>query len=139
MKKLFLLLLFLQIFSAFAFADSPKSLQIKSDFDGDGRADLSVFRPSNRTWYFYNLANNQLSAFQFGQNRDIPVGADYDGDRKADIAVFRNGIWYQQTSSDGFTAVSFEQSGDIPMTAYFDIDLKADLAVFRPSEKFGMP
>ncbi len=65
------------------------------DYDGDGRADLSVFRPSNSSWYL-NRVNGRFDSVQFGLLTDKLVPADYDGDGKAEIAVWRpsNGTWY---------------------------------------------
>lgn len=103
------------------------------DFDGDSRADISIFRPSNGVWYI-NQTSAGLDVFQFGQNGDMPVSADFDGDGIADAAVYRQGAWYSLNSSDGaFNATSFGFATDIPTPADYDGDGRSELAVFRPS------
>jgi hypothetical protein len=59
------------------------------DYDGDGKADLSVFRPSAGSWYISNSSNNQFIAIQFGVAEDKPLVGDFDGDGKSDLTVFR--------------------------------------------------
>ncbi|MBC7909660.1 MAG: VCBS repeat-containing protein, partial [Pyrinomonadaceae bacterium] len=114
---------------------AAEDVPVPADYDGDGKSELAVFRPSNGTWYFYNLANNQTSATAFGTTGDRPVAADYDGDGKADVAVFRpsQGTWYLNRSTSGFTAIQFGASGDAAVPADYDGDAKADVAVFRPA------
>jgi len=121
-------------FAGIAFGASTDT-PVPADYDGDGNAELAVFRPSNGTWYIYNLATGQTSGVAFGASEDKPVPADYDGDGKTDVAVFRpsTGIWYQQRSQLGFTGIAFGASEDKPVPADYDGDGKADVAVFRPS------
>lgn len=101
------------------------------DFDGDGKQDVTVFRPSNGYWYVSRSSDNQFSAFQFGISTDKLVAADYDGDLKTDYGVYRSGMWYLQRSQLGFTAFQFGVETDLPIPADYDGDGKADLGVFR--------
>jgi hypothetical protein len=103
------------------------------DFDGDGKADIGVFRPSTGAWYLLQ-SQAGFAGVTFGISTDKIVPADYDGDGKTDVAVYRSGVWYLQRSSSGFTGIGFGDAADIPVPADYDGDGKADIAVFRPSD-----
>lgn len=107
-----------------------------ASFDGDGKTDLSVFRPGTTVWYSLNTTDGGFNAVQFGAAGDKVVPGDYDGDGKADKAIWRpsNGVWFILKSSDGGLAGNlFGQTGDIPAPGDYDGDGKTDLAVYRPS------
>ncbi len=107
-----------------------------ADFDGDGRTDISIFRPSDGTWYIMQSGSNTFRAQQFGTNGDRIVPGDYDGDGRTDFAVFRQtpqqGIWYVLRSSDNsFFGFQWGLNTDKPVPGDYDGDGRTDIAVFR--------
>ncbi len=110
-----------------------------ADFDGDGRTDLSVFRPSEGIWYV-NRSTLGFTAIRWGISTDTPVPGDFDGDGKTDAAVFRpmsDGSlpdFYVLRSSDSTVIyASWGLPGDAPVVADYDGDLRSDFAVWRQS------
>ena len=109
---------------------------VRGDYDGDGKNDLAVFRPSTGTWWIRRSLNpNNLLAVEFGLSTDKVVPGDYDGDLKDDVAVWRpsTGVWHYLRSSDGaYNTFAFGSNGDLPTPGDYDGDAKNDFAVWRP-------
>lgn len=116
---------------------------VTADFTGDGRSEVTVWRPSTGKWYSKTSDGGftGTSEVEWGSGSvgDVPVAGDYDGDDRADYAVWRpgNGKWYVKESSTGFSS-GFEIAwgsgsvNDIPVPADYDGDDRTDLAVWRP-------
>lgn len=113
------------------------TVRVKFDYDGDARADISVFRPSmvGGTWWVMQSSTGRTDGGPLNVASDKIVPADYDGDGRTDIAQFNSstGTWYLNRSQAGYISFQFGTSGDIPVPADYDGDGKDDVAVYRPS------
>jgi PKD domain len=122
--------------------NSPKTftfsqLPTNFDFDGDKKADVSIFRPTLGQWWINQSSSGQTNAATFGISTDKIVPADYTGDGKTDIAFWRpsTGAWFVLRSEDStFYSFPFGTTGDIPISGDYDGDGKSDSAIFRPSD-----
>ncbi len=106
----------------------PDTLPIarSGDYDGDGTAEIAVFRPSTGLW-----AARGVTRAYWGRNGDIPVPADYDGDGTADIAAYRptTGYWFIKNVTKAY----WGRAGDIPVPGNYNGYGPEEIAVFRPS------
>lgn len=118
-----------------------------ADFDGDGKTDVSVYRPEGGNWFVLNSRNNAFGAVNFGIASDIIAPGDYNGDGKTDYAVFRptEGTWYSYAYDPAhpnaavFRGRQFGVNGDVPVAADYDGDGNTDLAVFRQGAWYITP
>ncbi|MGC2238389.1 MAG: VCBS repeat-containing protein [Pyrinomonadaceae bacterium] len=103
-----------------------------ADFDGDGKTDLSIFRPSEGNWYVKRSTDGVAQTVHFGLGGDTITPGDYDGDGKTDYAIFRSGTWYVFNSASSTIRIeNFGLATDTPVANDYDGDSKTDLAVYR--------
>lgn len=109
------------------------------DFDGDGRADVVVYRPQTGVWYQLFSSGDPYGSPTFGLADDVPVPADFDGDGKTDLAIFRpsqGDWWYRASSDNSLRYAHWGGPGDVPLPSDINGDGKDDFVVFRPSNNY---
>jgi|GEM_PF-1472239 len=96
------------------------------DYDGDGIADIAVFRDRIGLW-----AVRGVTRIYFGTRYDIPVPGDYSGDGTTETAIFRSssGLW----AARGVTRVYYGGAGDLPIPADYDGNGSCEAGIFRGS------
>ena len=116
-----------------------------SDFDGDGKGEVGVYRTGTGYWYLRNSSQGYaigagLSTLQWGASGDVPLTGDFDGDGRSEVVIYRpsTGQWFIRLSSLSYDPARlwyFEWGGsdDIPLASDFDGDGRTDIAVYRPS------
>lgn len=111
----------------------------RADFDGDGKSDMSVYRPSEGNWYMSHSTAG-FGVMHWGLSEDILAPGDFDGDGKTDFAIFRpatdssaSDFYVLKSSGLTFTGYSWGLPGDVPVIEDYDGDGKDDIAVFRQS------
>jgi hypothetical protein len=116
---------------------------VPGDYDGDGKTDAVIFRPSSGLWYGPRTGAAQIVIqMMLGQAGDVPVPGDYNGDGKTDAAIYRpsTGLWFAVFSGGGGTLGKMwgGQAGDIPVPRDWDGDGKTDPAVYRRNVSNGV-
>ncbi|HDL64830.1 MAG TPA: hypothetical protein ENH12_05515, partial [Proteobacteria bacterium] len=94
------------------------------DYNGDGTAEIAVYRPGPGLW-----AIRGLSRFYFGGGDGIPVPGDYRGGGTTEAAVFRpvQSLWRIRE----LTFFYFGGSSDRPVPGDYDGNGTSDPGIFR--------
>lgn len=129
-------------------------LPLGGDWNGDGIAEVGVWRPSTRRFLLDGNGNDKWEGVAggdtltpaFGLETDLPVIGDWDGDGTDDVGVWRpstrrfmldgngNGRWDGAAGGDILTS-AFGVENDLPVTGDWDGDGIDDVGVWRPSTR----
>lgn len=130
-----------------ATGDDPTVVE---DYDGDGRADLAVYRAAgagtagvcgaNSSVWYYRPSNTPSVNYRYacwGAAGDKVYPGDFDGDGRADFANIRdNGgqaVHYQNRTTEGVRVIPYGMFSDRFLSGDYDADGRTDLAAVRVS------
>ena len=113
---------------------------VRADYDGDGKTDVSIWRPSTGT-FWVNRTTDGPAGIQWGANGDYAMGGDTNGDRKTDHIINRPttpiepaDFWILHSPSYAFIGYAWGVPGDKPAIRDFTGDGVDDFAVWRESD-----
>ncbi len=130
------------------FGRAELDMPFPGDYDGDGKADLAVFRQDDSTWHLYLSSKPEGNKSTYvvpdwsKYDDNMPEPGDYNGDGKTDIAVYRR----EDTTLDFLPDISDTSawqtitlnwagtvSGDaVPVPGDYDGDGITDFALYSP-------
>ncbi|MCX6993135.1 MAG: serine hydrolase [Kiritimatiellaeota bacterium] len=127
--------------NSFAFSLSLTVCGTQNDYDGDGKADVAIYRSSDGQWLV------ALSGYDYQEGLVVetglagwtPASGDYDGDGITDRALYErsSGRWLAKFTSSGLVGECW--LGGPEFTAAqcdFDGDAKTDPGVYREADGY---
>jgi hypothetical protein len=126
------------LYADFTSIPPAQGTPLGKDYDGDGRADLSM-KMTDGNWRI-DYASNGFGLWDatysgYGGVETIPVPGDYDGDGKTDLSVKTNtGQWKIDYSANGFGAIDatflgYGSTENRPTVADYDGDGRDDISI----------
>jgi len=114
-----------------------------NDYDGDGKADLAVFKVGQGVWsvVFSGMRYTRIAGMNTGLSNWQGAPGDYDGDGLNDIGLFNpaSGYWWVWFSATRQAAgAQCGAMGFVAAPCDFDGDGKTDLLAYREADGYWL-
>jgi len=105
-------------------------LPLLGDWDGNGKANLGVYRPSTAT--FLLRAKRGTASITLGSGHEQPVAGDWDGDGLAEVGLRdpATGTWTLRAADGSTATLALGDADDLAVTGDWDGDGRTDIGVF---------
>jgi hypothetical protein len=115
---------------------APGDLPLAGDWDGDGHAEVGVYRPSESAFILFSSGGKALPPIPFGAPGDLPVVGDWDGDGTTTIGTFRPAaatfrLRNRNAPGPEDVVFAFGAAGDLPVSGDWNGDGRATIGTFR--------
>lgn len=124
----------------FVFARATSSLNcgdlpLAGDWDGDGAAEVAVFRREASARFELRAPNGTVTTIPLGASTDQPLVGDWDGDGHVEVGVHRQLIraFYLRKRDGTVLRVRGWTASDVAVTGDWNGDDITDLGVWRPA------
>lgn len=110
---------------------------LAGDWDGDGAAEVAVFRRDVGAGTFERYSPEQgLPPVRLGRASDLPLTGDWDGDGVTDLGVRRQAArQFLLRTADGLVAhTRIGRLRDLPVTGDWDGNGATDIGLWRPAD-----
>ncbi|MBD8869597.1 M23 family metallopeptidase [Nocardioides donggukensis] len=103
---------------------------VLGDWDGNGRANAGIFRPTSQR--FRLKVPGGRVVFRFGNATDKPVAGDWDGDGVFEVGTWdaARGEFALRSAGGAVTRVKLGDRDDLPVTGDWDGDGRWEVGVF---------
>lgn len=108
---------------------------VAGNLAGDQRAEVAVFRRTNRATFRVQRPGTTPLVISFGRGFEDPVVGDWDGDGRTDVGVRNAGRrMFRLKTPGGVVKIRFGRVSDQPVSGDWDGDGRTDLGVRRSSD-----